>query len=444
MKALRILLILAVTVAALGFSMAPAKAGYFTYTSGIQVQNLEGTQAKITVTFYNQDGTVNNSVSDTIAANDDVTYFPLNQVGDGFNGSVVISSDKQVAAISNVVGDNFSATASYIAASSGAKKILIPLLMKNNRGYNTWFNVQNTGGAEANVTVNYSDGTSRTAKIKPGAAFTFDQNTETHSVAVFSAIVTSDQDIAATVIEESPKIMFAYSGFNAGTINPVMPLINANNSGYQTGIQIQNAGTSATNVTVSYTPSKDGNGNPIGTACTETQSIPAGQSKTFALNAFAGAPLDGMTTNCAAKVKFVGSAKVTTNSASQELVAIINQLGASNGEAYGSFDASAATGKVVLPLIMDRNSGFYTGFSLMNVGGAAASVTCNFAGSSYSFTKNLQPNEAYADIQNGKIANGYVGSATCTTSGSIVAVVNELKSSSADLLMVYEGVSVTP
>jgi len=75
--------------------------------------------------------------------------------------------------------------------------------------------------------------------------------------------------------------MFAYTGFMAGSPNPVMPLVNANNNGYVTGIQIQNIGTQPTDVTLSYTPSA------AGSACTETQTIPAGQSKTFALAAFA-------------------------------------------------------------------------------------------------------------------------------------------------------------
>jgi len=410
----------------------------FSYTSGFQVQNLSSSTANITLTYYNQDGTVNTAPNDTIPANSSKTYYPIHPSG-SFNGSVVVSSDQQVASVVNVLGSGTTnAGASYVGASQGGTSVSIPLLMKNNSGYNTWFNVQNTGSADASVTVNYSDGTTAGPyTIKPGAARTFDQSTESHGATVFSAIVTSSQPVAVVVIEESTSVMFAYSGFTGGTTNPVMPLVNANNSGYVTGIQIQNIGSSATDVTVSYTPAS------AGTACTETQNIPAGQSKTFALAAFA----NGANSNCVAGAKFVGSARVTGNSTNQNLVAIVNQLKTGvNGEAYGGFDPAAATNKVVLPLVMDRNSNWYTGFNVMNVGGAATTVTCTFSGTSYTInTGSLASGQAYNAIQNGQIASGYVGSATCTAANSgdkIVAVVNELNSVAAgDNLLVYEGIN---
>ena len=212
--------------------------------------------------------------------------------------------------------------------------------------------------------------------------------------------------------------------------NPVMPLINANNSGYITGVQIQNAGTQATNVTVTYTPSV------AGTACTETQTIQPGASNTFTLAAFA----NGANSNCAAGERFVGSAKVTANSASQPLAAIVNQLGTANGEAYNAFNPTTATSKVVMPLIMDRNSGFYTGFNVMNVGAGNTTVNCTFTGTAYTASATLAPDQALSDIQNNKIAASYVGSGTCTASGGgqIVGVVNEL-GASFDQLLVYEG-----
>jgi hypothetical protein len=412
----------------------------FSYTSGFQVQNLSSSTANITLTYYNQDGTVNTAPNDTIAANSSKTYYPIHPSG-SFNGSVVVSSDQQVASVVNVLGSGTTnAGASYVGATQGSTSVSLPLLMKNHGtgNYNTWFNVQNTGSTDATVTVNYSDGTTAGPyTIKPGAARTFDQSTEAHSATSFSAIVTSSQPVTVVVIEENSSVMFAYTGFTGGTTNPVMPLVNANNSGYVTGIQIQNIGSSATDVTVSYTPAS------AGTACTETQNIPAGQSKTFALAAFA----TGANSTCVAGAKFVGSARVTGNSTNQNLVAIVNQLKTGvNGEAYGGFDPAAATNKVVLPLIMDRNNNWYTGFNVMNVGTAATTVTCTFSGTSYTInTGSLAPGQAYNAIQNGQIASGYVGSATCTAANAgdkIVAVVNEVNNvATGDRLLVYEGIN---
>jgi hypothetical protein len=413
-----------------------ASAGAFTYTSGIQVQNLSGTVANVSVAYINKDGSVDNTVAGTVPANGSVTYFPIG-ASDGFDGSVVISADQPVAAISNVLGNGSAAAASYVGASAGGSPVNIPLLMKDNSGYNTWFNVQNTGGSAATVNVAYSDGTSAgPVTIQPGAAYTFDQTAETHAVKVFSGVVTSDQPVAVSVIEESSTIMFAYSGFVGGSPNPVLPLINANNSGWVTGVQIQNTGATSTNVTVSYTPAPG-----LGTACTETQTIAAESSATFALAAFG----NGANSTCAAGVRFVGSAKVTANSAGHDLNVIVNQLGPGKGEAYGGFDVAAASDTVVMPLIMDRNGGFFTGFNIQNVGSDSTDVDCTFTNSSYTVSATLAAGAALNDLQGDKIAAGYVGSATCVASGGtdnlIVGVVNELASSTSDLFLVYEGIN---
>jgi hypothetical protein len=435
MKAFRVVLALALVLAAFGFASG-AEAQAFTYSSGFQVQNLEAVTATITITFYNPDGSQANQIGDSVPANGSKTYFPLNQVADGFNGSVVISSDKQVAAIGNILGDNGLAAASYSAATTGSNQVLIPLLMKDNSGYNTWFNVQNTGAGTATVTVAYSDGEEASASIEPGAAHTFNQSQETHSAKVFSAIVTSDEPIAATVIEENDKVMFAYSGFASGSTAPVLPLINANNAGYNTGVQIQNAGTADTVVTLSYTASPG-----AGTDCTETQTIAAGKSATFAWFSFAGASLDGMTTTCTGGARFVGSAKVSANSASAPLTVIVNQLSAINGEAYNGFAGGGET--VVMPLIMDRYYGYFTGFNVQNIGSTTVDVECTFTGSTKTVEATLTPGQALNHLQANFLAEGYTGSATCTApGGEIVAVVNEVgAATAADQLLVYEGVN---
>lgn len=418
--------------------------GYFTYSAGFQVQNLSASVATIAATYYKPDGTVQATVPDTISANGSKTYYPLSAVPSGYSGSVVLTSDQPVAAIVNVLGNGGVAGASYTAMSAGSSPVSLPVLMKGNYGFNTWFNVQNTSTSAANVTVTYSDsGALAPVTIQPGAAHTFLQASETHSAKVFSGVVTSSQPVAVAVMEEDPKTLFAYSGFpsSAATTNPVMPLVNANNFGFVTGIQIQNTGGSSTNVTVSYTPSL------AGTACTETQTVPSNQSVSFALYAFTYSPRPaGDTTNCTLGQKFVGSAKVTANSASQNLVVNVNQLYPGvKGEAYGGFNPSLGTRKVVFPLIMDRNYGYNTGLNVMNVNSSGSTtVTCTFSGSSYTASATLAPGQSLSDYEGGKIANGYVGSATCTASNvsdKIVGTVNELGSGTGDQFLVYEGIN---
>ena len=416
-----------------------ASAQTIVYNAGFQVQNLDDSNsATIQITFYNQSGTVAATVDDIIAAGGSNNYFPLDAVSEGFNGSVVISSDRDIRAITNVLGNGLDYGASYGGFTAGAGTVRVPLLMKTNSGYSTWFNVQNAGSSATTVNVTYSDGVTPPpcSNLQPGAACTLDQSTETHAAGwVGSATVTASEPIVVTVMEVGPTTLFAYGGFTSGSTDVAMPLINANNSGYVTGVQIMNLGGSSTNVTVSYTPSL------AGTACSETKTIPAGESATFALRAFSTS-VSGE--NCANGVKFIGSASISANSANQDLVAIVNQLNGSDnkGAAYEGFDPTSATDSVVMPLIMDRNSNYFTGFSVLNVGSAQTTVNCTFTGSTHTESATLDPGEAMTPLQNGVIADGYVGSATCTagSGGQIVAIVNELNTVLAgDAFLVYDA-----
>lgn len=169
--------------------MAVMAGAFSSYTSGFQVQNLSSSTANITITYFNQDGsTAISPVSDTIDANGSKTYYPIAPSA-GFNGSVVISSDQQVASVVNVLASGSSnASASYDAAMQGGSPIYVPLLMKNNGSSHTstWFNVQNAGSIDATVNVAYSDATAAgPVTIKAGAAHTFDQLSETHNASVF-------------------------------------------------------------------------------------------------------------------------------------------------------------------------------------------------------------------------------------------------------------------
>jgi len=422
-----------------------AKAAPSAYSTCFQLQNLEASIANITISYYAQGSAISIDVVDTIPASGSKTYCPLTAVSAGFNGSVVINSTTDLAAIANVTGGSPAWSgwdASYAGFNAGATTVSIPLLMKGNYGFNTWFNIQNAGGtADANVGVSYSDGTIHNEIIGVNQAKTFDQSTETHSATVFAASVTSDQPVVVTVMEVgSPSLpmLFGYNGFTSSTTAPLMPLVMANNYGYSTGIQIQNVGGSSTNVTVAYTHSVSG------TDCTETHTIAAGSSTTFALHAWDGT--DASNNTCVNGQTFIGSAKVSVNSASMGLVAIVNQqnFGTNKGAAYGSFDAVAATATVVFPLIMDRNYGYFTGFNVMNAGTNDATVTCTFTGSAFTVGPTLlTPGQAMTNTQLNLIANGYVGAATCSATGTapkIVGVVNELlNSGTSDTFLVYEG-----
>jgi len=420
------------------------------YTSGFQLQNIDTlNSATITITFYNQDGSVAASPSDTIPAGQGKTYFPLSAVSDGFVGSVVVSSNTEIKAIANVLTDDFAGGASYGGFSGGATSINLPLVMKDNYNISTWYSIQTTASSSTDVSVSYAGTTcTENVSIPAFSSITLDQSTNTCLPVgyVGAASISSLDEIVASVIQvtEGSKQLLAYNGFTSANTNPVMPLVSSNYYSSGTGIQVQNTGTQSSQVTLTYTPSE---GYP-GASCTEIKTIAAGDSETFGfpqLPSSCGTLGTGVTDTL--RGGFVGSAKVTANSTSQPLVAIVNQINRSSaqGAAYDAINPSEATAHLSLPLVMDRNYNIFTGISVANVGTSQTTVNCTFTGTSYTASATLQPGEAMTDVQLNKISAGYVGAATCIATGGdtkIAGIVNELTlgtPSTSDPLLVYEG-----
>jgi len=459
----KILAVIFVFALALGVVATPAQAAVpVNYESSIQVRNLTGTPGTINLTFYNLSGAiVGTPLADDIAANETKSYYQSTMpVAAGFIGSVVISSNVEIAAMSNIVGLNASTKpisyAAYSGFGAGAMSAYLPTLFKDNYGYNTFFYVQNTGTATTAVSIAYSDGTTASIPaLGPGQSGVVNQKSETHTPKVFSGTVTSTvAPVAVTVVEEGPTL-FSYTGFGAGSVNPLMPLINQNNYGYFTGVQIMNTGAAATVVTVDYTPSISG------TACFETRTVPAGGSKTFSQFVFYQNQAEtdpAFDTDCVMGETFIGSAKVTANTAAAPLVAVVNQLQLAQvkGGAYVGFDPAQGGAKIVYPLIMDRNYGYFTSHSIVNVGTteiAVGALSCLFTGTASTGPVSLTIANAAAIPADGSwtlnhqglLGNGFVGGATCTgpAGALLVGTSNQLGTGTSytgvDTLLVSEG-----
>jgi hypothetical protein len=464
-----------ITMLVLGLApVHPAYAqGGLTWTSGFQVYNPGATGANVTFTYYNSsDGSVGGTVNDVIPATSSKTYFPITGVSAGFNGSLVISSDQPLVTVNNLVTPDFHYAASTNGFSSGSTSIGLPLIMCNNNGFNTFFSVQNAGGSDANITVTYTpNGTgfgvaaSETATLHAGQSKIFDQTTGTatkncstmqdpvsHKF-IGSVTVTSTQPVVAagySLNTTTYQSLSGYGGFAAGSTTVTLPLVMANNSGYWTGIQVQNVGSSAADVTITYGPNGGGSYAPTNDTCT---ALAPGQSCTVLQSG--GAKWTNVTPN---DHKFLGSATVTST---QPIVAIVNQANLSGGAtnskqaAFEGFDPAVATATLDMPLIYANNGGWYTGFQVMNVGTGSCNVTVTygpntggvFAPVTEVFT--LATSASKTVIQNGTTAsNGsannwstagrYLGSASAAGAGTgckIVAVVNQVGLAGYDTFM---------
>ena len=467
---------LSVLVLLVGLVLAPTltHAQSYDYTTGLQIQNLSTTtSATVTVTFYNPNGTTAATQTGSIAAGASVTFYPLGAPPSGwtggtvpanFSGSAVVSSDQPVAAITTVVGTQGSSTflGSYNGISTGATSVVLPIVFRNNFGYNTWFSVQNTGSTDASVTVQYVKGagqsgtnyTSSAVTIQEGAARDFNQATDTNlgSSFVGIAIVTSDQPVAVSVVQENGTVLMAYDGINdtSAATSMVAPLVVANNYGFYTGIGVTNVGSAATTVTVTYGANTSTLSNKCSTPSAETVPNLAANSGAFVVQNTTNARFSN---GC----HYVGSATITTSPAT-DIVVVVNQVNDTGyASSYEAFDPAAATNTIKVPLIMANNGGFFTGIQVMNADGSSASRTVTIAygantvsgtgtctGTPPAATGSIAGGRSFTTLQNaGYFATcRYVGSATITApAGSkLVAIVNEV-ASSADTLMTYGGVN---
>jgi hypothetical protein len=445
-----------------------------TFASSIQVQNLSTTSvANINIQYYNQDGTsptmnagISNPVPDTVQPGASNSYYPIHTAA-GFNGSVVISSDQQVAAISNlVVNSTAQGIDSYVGVQSGGQTIYYPLVMKGNSSQTSLLTVQNTstsGDATVSLSFTAEIGSSypaiaaQTLTIKPGASQTYDLNT----AAAFSAIpkwvgaatakvtAPSGGTVAGVAVTVNTKNSGAsqlntYNAFAAGSTTVQLPLIQENNNGNRTSVNCQNIDPSATTtISVAYTG--------------EGGMSKAGESKT-------GVGPNGLAVflqNYTGTTKFVGSATVSSNPA-VPLVCVVNQQKPSKGQSssYVGFDPATATTKVILPLIQSKNGTaakgwVYTSINLATADGASHPIQCTFQPAPGISTPPAQSGTgpSVVLIQSDVFGNAgkFVGGATCTSSDANVklfAIVNQTRQNTPeavrDVLASYDGFNIAP
>jgi hypothetical protein len=487
----------AVVVLVLALALIPGATlaqGPLLYSSAYQIQNLESTDATVHIEYYDQDSSSMYSGDVTVPGNGSKTIFPFvsgpfgdNIVGPAsFNGSAVLSSDKQIAAILNTQTAGTASPfygASTNGFSEGAESVSLPLIACNNSGFDTWFNVQNVGTSDAVVNIDYIPGAFGSAASDTGItigkfqAVTFDQRSDSTtgtkrcsgglgSKFVGSAQVTSTngQPIVATAMflgTGSIKTLQGYNGFTT-SLTPVtttvnLPLVMSNNSSYYTSIQVQNAGDDPTTLTVDFGANTQGSGSPAD----EVFTLTPGEAKT--LIQLGGVSPYSPSNDWNAIGKYVGGAKIT-QTGNEPLVAVVNQNSTSYtslGTAYEGFDPSSASGTINLPLIAANNNGYLTGVQIQAVSGnptVTVDYGTNTAGGALTEpvndVKTLSTGETWTLIQAGnsptlsgnndwrpEVAGKYVGSAVVSaTGGTVIAIVNfNGPATAGDTFYTYNG-----
>jgi hypothetical protein len=446
-----------------------------TWVSGIQIQNQsDANAAEVTVEFYwaagqgpGGGGALAGTKTVSVPASQSVTFYipdlELDGGGalpEGFVGSAVVKSTEQVTAnvntqVPTTMGrepdqPNRIGTAGGVL--TPAPKLYFTQVMKNYWGWNSYIAVQNTGAEPADVTVSYyndSNGalqTTQTATIPAFATHLFYQDAIPDDAIPApspggwggSAVVEGNQPLAGIAnfynagTDQATAAFQSYNPFTAGATTLYVPRVLLNYYDYQGGIKVQNVGTAATTVTITYYFGTD----------TYTQVIP---------NLQPGAAYPVYMPDVAEVPDWISGhplgsgAAVITSSDGVDIVATVNddnRVGAEiaghegRGSTYNAIPAGEETTAVYFSQVTSKYYGYSGGIQVQNVGTEPANITATFSAPGFAdktVTATLQPNTStswYAPDATGY--QDFNGSVVVTSNQPIVGIANNSHRSDTD------------
>jgi hypothetical protein len=174
--------------------------------------------------------------------------------------SAKVTSDQPLAGVASVwTGAMHGEFSNYNAFIGGQTEAVVPALYKNYYNFVSSLTIQNLGAADAAVTITYSNGTTDTATLTPNQAKEFYQPNNPalpsgNSAGVFSAKISADQPVVAIVnIEDKVKgLLASYNGATTVTDTVLCPVVMKEFYGWFSAQTVQNVGTLATDVTITY------------------------------------------------------------------------------------------------------------------------------------------------------------------------------------------------
>ncbi|MFN8439598.1 MAG: hypothetical protein U0175_02455 [Caldilineaceae bacterium] len=416
--------------------------GWYT---GVQLQNVGTATANITVeAFANATGGATFTKTDTIAQNGAKTYLPHDlTISGGFQGSARVSASQPLNAIVNltnrkitVAGNEYGvdgglAAAQYQGVNTANTELNFPLVKRNHFGKTTTFYIQNAGTSATTATATFKVAgsatplTFQTPSIEPGRMYIVNPSAanvpDGNGVSVGSLTVTSDngQPLAGVVVEhgsENPATQLQSTrGFtpNDRGATAYAPIIKSEFFNRFTGLQVQNVGTAAVDVTVTY---KGAGGSCAGQTFTASQTgLAAGDSHTFVhLSGSAG---NTMPSGCLASA--------TISAPGGNIVAIVNEAyvpsflanGGNGGRNESTTYSAQKSGgaKLSAPLYKENSFNKGTGLQVQNVSDSDANVVVTFTnanGTSYKTqAQTITPGSAFTFVEMAKKANLFDGTA---------------------------------
>lgn len=432
MKKLRLVLFVILSLALVAVSVN-AQLGDIDNSSFI-VRNLGESTATVLVSFYAEDGTkyepspLNGGKVNpfTLGAGESFeVYVPgIPDLPDG-RYSVVISADRKIVAIANLIGQNTAGTVfyngSYSAVSTGADTVYLPSVVYEYYNWNSLVSVQNAGAGPTDVTVDYtcqdgSTGQHTKTALAAGASAHFDLETNPPTGLPTncngSAVVTSSGEPLIVVDNQTADGGYtqSFNAFNSGATTVYVPALYEDYYTWDASLNIRKIGAGDTTVTVTYS---DGS---TPSTCNLTDAVPS-------CLLYMPTVHDGAATRFAA----------TITSSDLPVVAIVNAANP-NGQAqtYGGFAEGGATSGP--PTVMKKYYGWDTSLTCQNVGTVDTTLNISYEGyelNAYDTTslaavthdsiEIYQPGEAF-------LPDGYRGSVSVTANAAgaqVACIVNE-------------------
>lgn len=422
---------IAILLVAISLLAVPLVVQAQTTNTAFQVLNLNSTEdASISISFYDTSGTVVYTLNDTISAGSSKTYIQANmgtELGGSFNGSAVVSSNQQVAAIVNQSTSNVDATvgynASYTGFSEGNTDFYLPIILNAYYGFHTEVSIQNASSSNVDVTVTYDTAgcTDTTSSLAPGAAVRFD-NTTTCSGGLSSngsATISATGPVVAIVnqIGESVNMEQAYNGFapTDGASTLYAPVVLYDFYTFYSAFQVQNISGSTMDICATYS---DG-------YYTCKTSIADGESATFIQNTETHAST------------WTGSA-VVTNTIGGDMVAIVNQQGGVSAASYNAY-AGGST-QWALPSLLYQYYGFSSAYQCQNISASSVDIAVTYDDGASTSASGIAPGATATFIQaseSGHTPNQAFSAIVTATGGDIVCVVNQDKITAGAIDFMY-------
>jgi len=242
-------------------------------------------------------------------------------------------------------------------------------LLASPRLWSSEYWVQNLGTGVAQVSANYY--TASTGGVAGTDSFTIPVGSSTRIIPSLadgflgSAVLSSDQEIVAVenhyTVDAGVHMIGASNGVASGSNSMTLPLITRHNSGFETKVYLQNVGSVQATVYITFTPGSAGNSYSMSDTL-----------QPFTMKAYDQAQ---DTPFAALGTKFVGSARVTADQLLASAVDFGNLTGAAFDKLITYDGLASGANSLALPLIMKKNSNFYTGQQIINTTGNMAHVT---------------------------------------------------------------------